>query len=75
LCPPLDVEDAVGCGATYRCEDAEASVDQIQIVPVREDRVVMGSPRQASISKGRIGGHKLGIAVGREIDAGEALVV
>jgi len=75
LCSPLNVEDAVGSGATYRCEDAEASVDQIQIVPVREDRVVMGSPRQASISKGRIGGHKLGIAVGRQIDRREGLVV
>jgi hypothetical protein len=61
---PFNVEDAVRSSATYRCEYAEASIDQIQIVPVREDRVVVGRPRQASVSKGRICGRKLGIAVG-----------
>ena len=35
----------------------------------------MGEPRQALVSKGRIGGHKLGIAIGRQIDRSEALVV
>ena len=35
----------------------------------------MGGPWQALVGKGRIGGCELGIAVGRHIDAGEALVV
>jgi hypothetical protein len=47
LRPPLDVEDAVGRSATYRCEYAEPGIDQIQIVPIRVDRVVVGEPRQA----------------------------
>jgi len=72
---PFNVKDAVRSSTTYRCEYAEASVDQIQIIPVREDRVVVGSPRQASVSKGRVRCRKLGIAVGRQINAGEALVV
>ena len=61
---PLDVEDAVGSSATYRCEDAEPAIDQIQIVPIRVDGVVMGTPRQATISKFRIGRHELRVAVG-----------
>src|SRR5207247_1385171 len=75
LRPPLNVKDAVGRSATYRCEYAEPAVDQIQVVPIWEDGVVVGGPRQADVSEGRIGGHKLRIAVGRQIDAGEALVV
>ena len=35
----------------------------------------MLGPRQANIGKGRIGGHELGIAVGRQIDGGEGVVV
>jgi len=35
----------------------------------------VAGPRQADISKGRIGGHKLGIAVGRQIDHRVGLVV
>ena len=75
LRPPLNVKDAVGSSATYRCEYAKPAVDQIQIVPVWEDRVVVGGPRQASISKRRIGSHELGVAVGRQIDRSECLVV
>jgi hypothetical protein len=75
LCPPLDVEDAVGRSATYRCEYAKPAVDQIQVVPVRVDGVVVGGPWQALVSKGRIGGCELGIAIGRQIDRGEGLVV
>ena len=44
------------------------AVDQIQVVPVRVDRVVVGGPRQALVGEGRIGGRELGIAVGRQID-------
>ena len=75
LRPPLDVEDAVGRSATYRGEYAEPAIDQIQVVPIREDRVVVGEPRQTLVGEGRIGGCELRVAVGRQIDAGEALVV
>ena len=75
LCSPLDVEDAVGSSATDRGEYAKSAVDQIQVVPIRVDRVIVGEPRQALVSKGRIGGRKLRVAVGRQINAGKALVV
>ena len=42
LCTPLNVEDAVGSSATYRCEYAEPTVDQIQVVPIREDACSCG---------------------------------
>ena len=29
LCTPLNVEDAVGSSATYRCEDTEPTINQI----------------------------------------------
>ena len=51
---------------------AKPAVDQIQIVPVRVDGVVVGGPRQALVGEGRVGGRELGIAVGRQIDAGES---
>ena len=35
----------------------------------------MAAPRQALVGEGRIGGHKLRIAVGRQVNAGEGLVV
>ena len=75
LCPPFNVEDTVGSSATYRCEYTEPTVDQIQVVPVRVDRVVVGGPWQALVGKGRIGCRELRIAVGRQINAGEGLIV
>jgi hypothetical protein len=75
LCTPLNVEDAVGSSATDRGEYAEPTVDQIQVVPVREDGEIVGSPRQTLVAKGRIGSHQLRIAVGRQIDRSEALIV
>ena len=75
LRPPLNVEDAVGSSATYGCEYAKPAIDQIQVVPVREDGVVVGGPRQALVGEGRIGGRELGVAIGRQIDRGEGLVV
>jgi hypothetical protein len=33
------------------------------------------APRQAFVSKGGIGSYELGIAIGRQIDTGETLVV
>src|SRR5438477_506347 len=52
LRPPLDVKDAVGRTATYRGEYAKPAINQIQVVPIWEDGVVVGSPRQASVRKG-----------------------
>ena len=75
LCPPLNVEDTVGCSATYRGEDAKSAIDQIQVVPVRVNREVVGEPRQTLVGEGRIGGCELRIAVGRQIDVRERLVV
>src|SRR5207302_2235040 len=75
LRPPLDVEDAVGSSATYRCEYAGRTIDQIQVVPVGVDRVVVAGPRQADVSEIGSHGGELGIAVGRQIDRGEGLVV
>ena len=75
LRPPLNVEDTVGSRSTYRCEDAEPGIDQIQVVPIRVDGVVVGEPRQALVRKGGICCRELGITVGRQIDRGEGLVV
>jgi hypothetical protein len=75
LRPPLNVEDAVWCSTTYRREYAEPGVDQIQIVPIRENRVVVGEPRQADVGEGRVSGHELRVAVGRQVDVRECLVV
>ena len=65
LRPPFNVEDAVRSSATYRCKDAEPAINQIEIVPIREDRVVMGGPRQALVGEGGIGSQELGVTVGR----------
>lgn len=75
LRPPFNVKDAIRSSAAYRCEYAEPTIDQIQIVPVWEDRVVVGGPWQADVREGRIGCRELRIAVGRQVYAGEALVV
>jgi hypothetical protein len=75
LCSPLDVEDAVGCTATYRGEYAESTIDQIQVVPVRVDRVVVAGPWQALVGEGCIRGNELSIAVGRQIDASKGLII
>ena len=72
---PLNVEDAVGRSATDRGEDAEPAIDQIQVVPIRVDRVVVSEPRQALVGEVRISSCELRVAVGRQIDAGKALVV
>ena len=46
------------------------------VIPVREDGVVVGGPRQRTdIGKGRIGSRELSITVGRHCDAVEGLVV
>ena len=75
LSPPFDVEDAVGRGATDRREDPKPTVYRVQIVPIREDGIVVAGPRQALISEGGISGRKLGIAVRRQIHCVKALTI
>src|SRR5262249_42973678 len=75
LRPPLNVEDAVGSSAAYRGENSEPAIDQIQVIPVWHDAVVVREPRQAAVAEGRIRRRKLRVAVGRQINAGKALVV
>jgi len=62
---PLDVEDAVRRSATSRSEDSKPTVYQVQVVPIRVDRVIVANPRQATVSKGGVRVGELGIAVGR----------
>ena len=76
LRPPLNVKDPVGSSATDRGKDAITSIHRVQVVPVWEDRVAVDGGRgQAFIAVSCAVGHELGIAVGRQIDAGEGLVV
>jgi len=75
LRPPLDVEDAVGSSATYRCKDAEPTVDQIQVVPVRIDRVGHSRLRQAAVAKDARPVGKVRLTVGVEPHLSEDLVV
>ena len=63
LSAPFDVEDAVGRIASNRSEDPKPSVQRIKIVPVREDGVVVRSPRQAQVGKASIRGRELSSAV------------
>src|SRR5207302_6093307 len=72
---PLNVEDAVGRTATNRSEDPKSRIYQVQVVPVREDGVVVGEPRQATVSEGSIQGGELGIAVRRQVYRVKRLVV
>jgi len=63
LSPPFNIEDAVGSGATYRCEYAEPTIDQIEVVPVREDGDVMVGPRQALVIECGIQRRELSVPV------------
>jgi hypothetical protein len=83
-CAPLDVEDTIRRSAGHRGVNAAgtAGVSRAaghcigaQVVPIRQDSVVVRDPWQANAGKGDIRGRKLGIAVGRHIDAGERLVI
>jgi hypothetical protein len=77
---PFDVENPIGRRATHRAVNTAeaarirraASPTQIVrplVVPVWVDGVVVGSPWHADVSKRRIRGRELGVAVGRYIDA------
>src|SRR5207249_7014872 len=75
LCTPLNVKNAVGRSATYRGEYAEPTVDQVQVVPVRIDRVRHSRLWQAAVGEDARPGGKVGLAVGVEPYLGEGLVV
>jgi hypothetical protein len=51
------------------------AINQIQVVPIRVDGVVVGGPWQALVVKACIGGRELRVAVGRQINASEGLIV
>ena len=59
-----------------RYEYAKPSAARKQVVPVWEDGVIVGVPRQrADVAEGRISGGKLRITVGRQSDRIEGLEV
>jgi hypothetical protein len=60
---PLDVKDAVRSSATYRREDAKPAINQIQVVPIRVDRVVVAGPWQAVIGECGVHCRELGVPV------------
>jgi hypothetical protein len=82
---PFDIEDPVGRSARYRGKDTASSTRESRapglriralVVPVREDGVVVGGPRQRTdIGESRVGSRELGIAVGGHVDAVKGLVV
>ena len=67
LCPPFNIEDTVGSSATYRCENAFACPSGELVVPVWEDGVVVGGPRQTGVDPVVIHGHKLRITIRRQV--------
>ena len=72
---PFDVEDTVGSSATYRCENAFACPSGELVVPVWEDGVVVGGPRQTGVDPVVIHGHKLRITIRRQVHTRVSRVV
>ena len=83
---PFNVEYPIGRRPRHRSENTAgapwvsratnpAKIIRALVIPVREHRIVMGEPRQANVSKVGSHGRELGIAIGRQIDRSEALVV
>ena len=82
---PFDVEDSIRRTVGHRGENAACAARENRaarvctgelVIPVREDGVVVSSPRQrARVNPKDIRGGELGIAVGRQIDGVEGLVV
>jgi hypothetical protein len=81
---PFDVQDSIRRNAGNRGVDATGATGVSRaarvcicalVVPVREDGEVVAEPRQANVSPGVIRCRKLRIAVGRQIDRVELLVV
>ncbi len=81
----LDIQDAVGRSALHRRENAARSAGirraagevghGLQIVPVRQDRVVLRSSRQAAIGKSVAIGGEAQRAIGPNDGRGEALII
>ena len=81
---PFDVQDSMRRNAGDRGVDATGATGVSRaarvcicalVVPVREDREVVAEPRQANVSPGVIRCRELRIAVGRQIDRVERVVV
>ena len=81
---PFDVQDSIRRNAGNRGVDATGATGVSRatrvcicalVVPVREDGEVVAEPRQANVSPGVIRCRKLRIAVGRQIDRVERVVV
>jgi hypothetical protein len=82
---PFDIEDPVGRSARHRGEDSAGSTREscapalrigALVVPVGEDGVVVGGPRQRTdIGESRVGSRELRIAVGRHVDAVKGVIV
>jgi hypothetical protein len=81
---PFDVQDSMRRNAGNRGVDATGATGVSRatrvcicalVVPVREDGEVVAEPRQANVSPGVIRCRKLRIAVGRQIDRVERVVV
>ena len=81
---PFDVQDSIRRNAGNRGVNATGATGVSRatrvcicalVVPVREDGEVVAEPRQANVSPGVIRCRKLRIAVGRQIDRVERLVV
>ena len=83
-CAPFNVEDTIWRTARYRGEDTAGTTREtraaslrigLQVVPIGHDGIIVRNPRKTKISPGCIGGRELRVAVGRQINAGKALVV
>ena len=82
---PFDIEDPVGRCARHRGEDTAGSTRESRasavcigalVIPVGEDGIIVGGPRQRTdIGESRVGSRELRIAVGRHVDAVKGLVV
>jgi hypothetical protein len=81
---PLDVENTIGRSARDRRIDAAGAAREscatllgirLLVVPVWQDSVVVRRPRQANVTPVVIRSRELGIAIGRQVDAVEALIV
>ena len=80
---PFDVQDSIRRNAGNRGVDATGATGVSRAArfarcagrPVREDGEVVAEPRQANVSPGVIRCRELRIAVGRQIDGVERVVV
>jgi len=83
-CAPFNVKDTIWRTTSYRGEDTAGTTREtraaslrigLQVVPIGHDGIIVRNPRETKISPGCIRGRELRVAVGRQINAGKALVV